>query len=274
MQHDFKRKKSLPLPPHQDYLDKGKMHLANVFTNKNIKLHLLSKRQAPQKEERVSQKSLYYYTRHPQDILLPKIASISKIKNNGDKFIELAGNKNALTLTQVLANNLDEKNNVQENKTIESKSIKELPQMIGQGFKTNVNFQSPINKIKFEMIQCLSKLINPNDGNYFPSFDRIQKVLEMLSKIGEENSVFENFMEQVLVELKRAIFFQPGEFFEIFPASQLMLEGNNNYMNYINRDNRIILIGVSRFNVFYCNQIFNEDFRKICESYQKSRRRF
>jgi len=222
MQYDPKRKRDVFAQVQKEDTNekKGKNYtnLASVFSNKNIKMHLMNPK--PDNKDSVPQMSLYYYTRHPQE--LTKLPSITKVRKGSTDDIP-EDKQQPLALTQVVSpKDKHDSSKAEENE--KDKIFKELPQVI----KTNINFQSPINKVKFELIQSLNALTtNTNtEGNYFPSLERIGKVLDLLEKIGEEKTIFEEFMEQILIELRRAIYFNAGEFYHIFNCSEQLRQGN------------------------------------------------
>ena len=82
--------------------------------------------------------------------------------------------------------------------------------------RTPVHFKSPINKIQFELLETLNGFKKGPEEKMKPSADKVTAILEMLEKISEEKSVFQGYMVQVVQELRCATFCKMGEFAELF----------------------------------------------------------
>jgi len=180
------------------------------------------------------QKTLYYFTRHPKEVLklpaLGKNFTTAKLSNN--EVIELAGPKPVLTLNEVLSQNVIDtlKEKPKKNKGKghnKSRSVNISPILEAEIYKrTNPkvhvsNFQSPINKIKYEMVEGLNQIIHcseiQDENEKNATAEKVQKAIYVLEKIAYEKSLFGEYLLDVIDVVKKGIFSDPDSFFKIFP---------------------------------------------------------
>jgi len=81
-----------------------------------------------------------------------------------------------------------------------------------------------LQKIQTDLI-CKLKKLDYDNIEKRPSKERISAVLEALQKICEEKSIFQDYMQKIIDEIKRAIYFSVGEFPMLFNFSKIDCEG-------------------------------------------------
>lgn len=92
--------------------------------------------------------------------------------------------------------------------------------------------QQKIGQIQYDLLQKLSKLEAIN-GSLYPTSERIEAVFDALKKIGEEKSVFQDYMFRTINELKRAIYLKVGEFPVLFNYQKIQCEGIKSKYNLL-----------------------------------------
>eukprot|EP01022_Parablepharisma_sp_SALTPOND_P032953 TRINITY_DN87951_c0_g1_i1.p3 TRINITY_DN87951_c0_g1~~TRINITY_DN87951_c0_g1_i1.p3 ORF type:complete len:904 (-),score=177.78 TRINITY_DN87951_c0_g1_i1:1524-4235(-) len=198
--------------------DIEKLQLSNVFTNRNLKLHTLETAQTKTEVRAKSlQKTLYYFMRHPKESL--KLPSLQKSTNNklsNEEVIELAGPKPVLTLNEVLSQNVINTLNPKA-KRHPSRSVNMSPtaetDMLKKVTAIKVkNFQSPINKVKVELIAGLNSL-----GEADLSEERMRKVFNVLENVSEEKLLFGNYLAELMKEIKKGVYCSSGKLRDFFP---------------------------------------------------------
>lgn len=94
--------------------------------------------------------------------------------------------------------------------------------------KNSIQNEPDKSKAQFALIQqMINKLDASSSPEDRPSRERIDAVFDALLKMGEERSVFQDYMLRIAAELRRAIFFRVGEFPMLLNFERLDCEGQD-----------------------------------------------
>ena len=202
--------------------------LTSVFSNRNIKLNSLDTAGAKaESKPNPFRKTLYYFARHPKEaIKLPNLKKSTDGLSN-EEVIQLSGPKPVLTLGEVLSKDVMQTLAKKPKRNLFS-SVKALPTVEGDLTRRveprNCLFQSPINKVRFELIEGVSSLGREDVTRRYPSRERVKKAFEILEKVAEEKSLFDDNLTELIAEIKKGIYCSPGSFRAGFPFDYF--EGN------------------------------------------------
>ncbi len=197
MKHN-KSKREIHLLADIEADSRSRMPVGTLTGHKTVKIRLLNLTDKPTpKQSPLLQKTLYYYTRHPSEAHKLKLPSILEARHNST---------DESTPPQIV---LPEPS--------PSRSANATPS------RRAVSFQSPINKIRFELVRGLGGLPPPVSDSPDPA--RVARVLETLERVADERQVFGDALGAAVAELRRGLYLRPGDFFKVFPLPAEYREG-------------------------------------------------
>lgn len=96
------------------------------------------------------------------------------------------------------------------------------------GYQGSKLFKSAINKIQVELLDTISILKSQSQQDEKPSDENLKKIFETLKTIGQETIIFQDYMGEIIKELRKGSYCRSGDFMKYFNISTLVLEGKNN----------------------------------------------